>query len=89
MESFARWVSSREYRAGLAAAGLSLVPLLSFLSGGVLVLMRLQKGALAGWRSGALAAGVIQRSPLGYLKTLATRYRAGDMSLRYAIESLL
>jgi hypothetical protein len=59
LESFARWVSSREYRAGLAAAGLSLVPLLSFLSGGVLVLMRLQKGALAGWRSGALAAGVL------------------------------
>ena len=29
--------------------------------------------------AGALAAGVIQRSPLGYLKTLATRYRAGDM----------
>ena len=39
--------------------------------------------------AGALAAGVIQRSPLGYLKTLATRYRAGDMSVRYAIESLL
>jgi hypothetical protein len=26
--------------------------------------------------AGALAVGVIQRSPLGYLKTLATRYRA-------------
>jgi hypothetical protein len=39
--------------------------------------------------AGALAAGVIQRSPLGYLKTLATRYRAGDMSVRYAIEPLL
>jgi hypothetical protein len=39
--------------------------------------------------AGALAAGVIQRSPLGYLKTLATRYRAGDMSVRYAIEKLL
>ena len=39
--------------------------------------------------AGALAAGVIQRSPLGYLKTLATRCRAGDMSVRYAIESLL
>lgn len=38
--------------------------------------------------AGALAAGVIQRSPLGYLKTLATRYRAGDMSVRCAIESL-
>lgn len=33
---------------------------------------------------GALAAGVIQRSPRGYLKTLAVRWRAGDMSLRYA-----
>lgn len=59
MESFARWVASREYRAGLAAAGLSLVPLLSFLSGGVLVLMRLQRGAAAGWRSAALAAAVL------------------------------
>ena len=33
---------------------------------------------------GALAAGAIQRSPLGYLKTLAERCQAGDMSLRYA-----
>lgn len=39
--------------------------------------------------AGALAAGVIKRSPLGYLKTLATRYQAGDMSLRYAVEALL
>ena len=39
--------------------------------------------------AGALAAGVIQRSPLGYLKTRATRHRAGDMRVRYAIESLL
>jgi len=36
--------------------------------------------------AGALAAGAIQRSPLGYLKTLATRHRTGDMSVRYAIE---
>lgn len=34
--------------------------------------------------TGALAAGVIQRSPLGYLKTLAMRCQAGDMSPRYA-----
>jgi hypothetical protein len=34
--------------------------------------------------AGALAAGAIQRSPLGYLKTLAVRCQAGDMSLRYA-----
>jgi hypothetical protein len=33
---------------------------------------------------GALAAGAIERSPLGYLKTLAVRYEGGDMSLRYA-----
>ena len=37
--------------------------------------------------AGALAAGVIQRSPLGYLKTLVSRYEAGDMGLRYAIKS--
>jgi len=35
-------------------------------------------------RAGALAAGAIRRSPLGYLKTLAVRWQAGDMSLRYA-----
>lgn len=34
--------------------------------------------------AGALAAGAIRRSPLGYLKTLAARCEAGDMSLRYA-----
>lgn len=34
--------------------------------------------------AGALAAGAIRRSPLGYLKTLAVRWQAGDMSLRYA-----
>ena len=34
--------------------------------------------------AGALAAGAIRRSPLGYLKTLAARCQAGDMSLRYA-----
>jgi len=34
--------------------------------------------------AGALAAGAIQRSPLGYLKALAVRCQAGDMSLRYA-----
>jgi len=39
--------------------------------------------------AGALAAGVIHRSPPGYLKTLAARCRAGDMSVRYAIEQLL
>ncbi len=39
--------------------------------------------------AGALAAEVIRRPPLGYLKALASRCRAGDMSVRYAIESLL
>jgi len=40
--------------------------------------------------AGALAAGAIKRSPLGYLKTLAVRCQAGDMSPRYAgIVSLL
>ncbi|MDZ7753330.1 MAG: hypothetical protein U5S82_17210 [Gammaproteobacteria bacterium] len=34
--------------------------------------------------AGALVAGAIQRSPLGYLKTLAVRCQAGDMSLQYA-----
>ena len=34
--------------------------------------------------AGALEAGDIHRSPLGYLRTLASRYRTGDMSVRYA-----
>lgn len=34
--------------------------------------------------AGALAAGAVKRSPLGYLKTLAVRCQAGDMSPRYA-----
>lgn len=40
--------------------------------------------------TGALAAGAVKRSPLGYLKTLAVRCQAGDMSPRYAgVASLL
>jgi len=40
--------------------------------------------------TGALAAGAVKRSPLGYLKTLAVRCQAGDMSPRYAgVVSLL
>lgn len=35
-------------------------------------------------RAAALAAGAVKRSPLGYLKTLAVRCQAGDMSPRYA-----
>ncbi len=34
--------------------------------------------------AGALAAGDIHRSPLGCLRTLVSRYRVGDMSVRYA-----
>lgn len=34
--------------------------------------------------AGALAAGAFEHSPRGYLKTLAVRCQAGDMSLRYA-----
>ncbi|MDZ7751859.1 MAG: hypothetical protein U5S82_09390 [Gammaproteobacteria bacterium] len=41
--------------------------------------------------TGALAAGAVKRSPLGYLKTLAARCQDGDMSPRYAgvVSSLL
>ncbi len=35
--------------------------------------------------AGALEAGRVQRSPLGYLRALVSRYQAGDMSVRYAI----
>ena len=36
--------------------------------------------------AGALAAGAIRRSPLGYLRALATRCQAGDMGIRYACD---
>lgn len=41
--------------------------------------------------AGALAAGAVKRSPVGYLKTLAARCQTGDMSPRYAgvVSSLL
>jgi hypothetical protein len=34
--------------------------------------------------AGALAAGAIYRSPLGYLRALVNRFQAGDMGIRYA-----
>jgi len=39
--------------------------------------------------AGALLAGAIERSPLGYLRTLVARWQDGDMGLRYAgVDSL-
>jgi hypothetical protein len=58
MLEFARWITEREYRAALMAAGLALLPLLAPLSCAVLALAALQHGAGRGWRS-ALGAAVL------------------------------
>lgn len=56
MLEFARWLTEREYRAALMAAGLALLPLLAPLSCAVLALAALQHGAGRGWRSAVGAA---------------------------------
>ena len=56
MLEFARWITEREYRAALMAAGLALLPMLAPLSCAVLALAALQHGAGRGWRSAAGAA---------------------------------
>jgi hypothetical protein len=56
MLQFARWITERDYRAALMAAGLVLLPLLAPVSCGVLALVALQRGAVSAWRTGALAA---------------------------------
>jgi hypothetical protein len=56
MLEFARWITEREYRVALMAAGLALLPLLAPLSCAVLALAALQRGAATGWRAAAGAA---------------------------------
>jgi hypothetical protein len=55
MLQFARWITERDYRAALMAAGLALMPLLAPLSCAVLALVALQRGTVAAWRSAAMA----------------------------------
>ena len=59
MLEFARWITERDYRAALMAAGLALLPLLAPLSCAVLALVALQRGAAAGWRAGAMALAML------------------------------
>lgn len=59
MLQFARWISERDLRAALMAAGLVLLPLLAPASCAVLVLVALQRGAGAAWRTGAMAAALL------------------------------
>jgi hypothetical protein len=59
MLDFARWITARDYRAALMAAGFALLPLLAPLSCALLALVALQRGAAAGWRSGALGAALL------------------------------
>lgn len=56
MLEFARWITERDYRAALMAAGLALLPMLAPLSCAVLALAALQRGPAAGWRAAAGAA---------------------------------
>jgi hypothetical protein len=56
MPEFARWITERDYRAALMAAGLALLPMLAPLSCAVLSLAALQRGPGAGWRAAAGAA---------------------------------
>ncbi len=55
MKQFAEWVVGREYRAGLVAAALALIPLLGIIGSGALVLATLnvaqpQAGVRQQWR---------------------------------------
>lgn len=59
MLQFARWITERDYRAALMAAGLVLLPLLAPVSCAVLALVALQRGPGAAWRSGAIAAALL------------------------------
>jgi len=59
MKQFAEWVIGRDYRAGLVAAALALIPLLGILGSGVLVLATLKRGAAAGWGAAAVATVVL------------------------------
>jgi hypothetical protein len=56
MLQFARWITERDYRAALMAAGFAMLPLLAPASCAVLALTALQRGVGAAWRAAALAA---------------------------------
>lgn len=59
MQDFFRWITQRDYRAALMAAGLALLPLLAPVSCAVLALVALQRGAGAGWRAAAMSAALL------------------------------
>lgn len=59
MLEFARWITERDYRAALMAAGLVLLPLLAPASCAVLALVALQRGAASAWLAGGIAAALL------------------------------
>jgi hypothetical protein len=59
MLQFARWITERDFRAALMAAGLVLLPLLAPASCAVLALVALQRGPGAAWRAGAMSAALL------------------------------
>ena len=59
MLEFARWITERDYRAALMAAGLVLLPLLAPASCAVLALVALQRGAASAWLAAGMAAALL------------------------------
>lgn len=59
MFEFARWITERDYRAALMAAGLALLPLLAPVSCAVLALVALQRGPGRAWGTGVFAAVIL------------------------------
>jgi ABC-type Fe3+ transport system permease subunit len=65
MLQFARWITERDFRAALMAAGLVLLPLLAPASCAVLALVALQRGPGAAWRSGRHGRSAAGRGGMG------------------------
>jgi hypothetical protein len=59
MKQFAEWVTGREYRAGLVAGALALIPLFGIVGSGLLVLTVLKRGGWSGWGATGVAALVL------------------------------
>jgi hypothetical protein len=59
MLQFVRWITERDYRAALLAAGFVLLPLFAPASCAILALTAMQRGPVAAWRTVAMAAPLL------------------------------
>lgn len=59
MLQFVRWITERDYRAALLAAGLVLLPLIAPASCAILALTAMQRGPAAAWRTVAMATPLL------------------------------